>query len=620
MGDEQDTAPARPGLVRRARARAGRIKRSLFGADTPRPAGRPGHAPEVTPAPTHLGPVFDQRVARAHGQVRLGVDPDYDLVYDNFDVAHYLLQAPHAAERPGLDPVDHFLKVAPELRRSPHPDFSPEVYLARHPEHQETPERSPYLEWLKRGRDAGEIADPAVGVVELAPALGMTPGEVVDLVRERRTDLTERLRHGTLGEMFAKAAAIEPLIGEGWLELSRPRMIPFTLPGPTAQIAALHAAQEAAGFRRARVVFVVNRPRWGGGRRLEGHVAHGLADGVPPEDILVIYTDEGGATPEDRFPRGVREVDLASLVADLEPDDAQFVLVALLRSFGADAIVNVNSRLLYHALRVYGRALAASERLFLVFFCNEQTALGVWYGWSQRYFYRTFDYVAGVITDSQALADDLRHTYRLTDAAMERVHVFSAPVDTRLPLTEPPVRDSSARPQIFWAGRWDRQKRIDLLFRVAEALPEVDIRMWGETVLKGGRQRVPANVHPQGAYGHFTELPLHEADLWLYTSGWDGVPSLLLEVAMTGIPIVGTRVGGTGEVLDDDLAWPVDADADADAYVHAVREVLADPATARARATRLRQRLDQERSAAAFADQVGRVLLRPADETGGEPR
>ncbi|MFN8190329.1 MAG: hypothetical protein U0R78_07780 [Nocardioidaceae bacterium] len=153
MGDEQHTAPARPGLVRRARARAGRIKRSLSGADTPRPAGRPGHAPEVTPAPTHLGPVFDQRVARAHGQVRLGVDPDYDLVYDNFDVAHYLLQAPHAAERPGPTRSTTSSRSPLSYDAAPTPTSLREVYLARHPEHQETPERSPHLEWLKRGRE-----------------------------------------------------------------------------------------------------------------------------------------------------------------------------------------------------------------------------------------------------------------------------------------------------------------------------------------------------------------------------------------------------------------------------------------------------------------------------------
>ena len=52
-------------------------------------------------------------------------------------------------------------------------------------------------------------------------------------------------------------------------------------------------------------------------------------------------------------------------------------------------------------------------------------------------------------------------------------------------------------------------------------------------------QVLPRNVTVEGRYGHISEIPLAEADVWLYTSGWDGVPSQLLEVAMTGIPIVG---------------------------------------------------------------------------------
>ena len=34
--------------------------------------------------------------------------------------------------------------------------------------------------------------------------------------------------------------------------------------------------------------------------------------------------------------------------------------------------------------------------------------MGAWFGWSLRYFYRTFDEVAGVITDSEHLAGELR--------------------------------------------------------------------------------------------------------------------------------------------------------------------------------------------------------------------
>jgi glycosyltransferase involved in cell wall biosynthesis len=552
---------------------------------------------------------MDQRVAVARSQLRpRGEDADYDLVRDNFDVIHYLLQSPRVADLPSTDLVEHFLENSVALRKSPGPDFSMNGYLTRYPERAAS-SQNPYVAWLRHGRDAGELADPAAGITDLAPLLGMEPAEVAERVRERRSDLLQRLRTGTLGEMFAKAAEIEPLIGETWRETTSPRMIPFTRPLVAAQAAALHAAQKAAGFRRARIVIAVNRPRWGGGRRIEGHIAHALTGRIAADDIVVLYTDTTGDRPADRFPAGVREVDFAGLAAGLPPEEAQTTLVTLLRTFRADAVVNINSRTLYLAQASYGRALAASERVFLCFFCNEQSPLGVWFGYSQRYLYRAFDEVAGVITDSRTMSDDLVATYKLTGPMLGKMHVFRAPVDARLPVVRTPPA-TGGRPQVFWAGRWDRQKRLDLLLEIARRMPDVDFRMWGEPVMGGPDPGAGLpNVLVQGRYAHISDLPLAEADLWLYTSGWDGVPSQLLEVAMTGVPIVGTLVGGTGEVMSDEDSWPVPLEAGADAYETAIRAVLADPADARRRALTLRERMLRERTLEAYAETAAEVLL-----------
>jgi len=84
---------------------------------------------------------------------------------------------------------------------------------------------------------------------------------------------------------------------------------------------------------------------------------------------------------------------------------------------------------------------------------------------------------------------------------------------------------------------------------------------------------------------------------------------LLLEVAMTGVPIVGSLVCGTGEVLSEDGAWPIAEIDDAGAYVKAIREVLANRTAARDRALALRERLLRERSEDSFAKQVTDLLL-----------
>jgi glycosyltransferase involved in cell wall biosynthesis len=410
---------------------------------------------------------------------------------------------------------------------------------------------------------------------------------------------------------------VEPLVGEAWAESTRPVVPPLHSASTVAQVHALRGCQAEAGHRRARVLIVASDPRWGGGRRAEGHLVHALLGRVDPADVVVIYTDQGGRAPRGRFPRGVREVDLAGRVADVQEDlVAMRVLVELVRSFHADVVVNVNSLLLHKAMATYGRGLHASERIFPMMFGNEQLAAGNWVGLPLRYFYRTFDLVAGVLTDSHHLADWLAERHQLTPEQAARIHVLSAPVDPDIPVAATPDPTPGRRPRVYWAGRFDRQKKVGLVFDVARLLPDVDFHLWGEPVLnRSGADDPPANVVLHGAYGHLSELELGQADAWLYTSGWDGVPGQLLEVAMTGVPLVASLVGGTGEVVGSGGARPVTALDDPDEYAAALRDVLADPDTARAEALSLRERLVRERTPQRYAEQAARVLLPDADES-----
>jgi glycosyltransferase involved in cell wall biosynthesis len=599
--------------VRRAYFRAADVAKQAYRAKRKRGSA----PPEVVIERTNLGLEMDDLVAELRRrQERVGVDPDYDLLRDNFDHMNFALQAQAKNRITRRDPIRVYLRNGAEALNNPDINFSMSAYLARYPERGKG-RKHPYLAWLKHGRAAGEIADPAPEIERVADVLHLSPTELVDALVERRTDLQQRLRTGKLGEMFARAVEIDPLVAGAWPESSRPVLLPLAGLTPVKQMAALHASQLEAGFRRAQVLLVVHSPRWGGGRRMEGQIAHALAARIAPEEIVVIYTEGSGAAPAGRFPDGVRQVDFGAHAADIEAEWQEHTLVMLLRSFQADSIVNINSGMLHRAMSPFGSALAATERIFPIFFCNEQGEIGNWYGWPSIQFYRLFNQVAKVITDSEYLAGWFDDVYQLDARSREKISVFHAPVDPTLPVVAPDASPGpSDRPTVFWAGRWDRQKKIDLALQIARLMPDVEFRMWGEPVLQRRKlEHLPANVKVQGIYADFKSLDLAEADVWLYTSAWDGVPSILLEVAMTGIPIVGSLVGGTGEVLDEADAWPVAEIDDAEEYVKAIRDVLADTAAARQRALALRERMLHERSEAAFAEEVTSLLLVSGERT-----
>lgn len=569
---------------------------------SPTPGAASGPKPEVVAETTHYGPAVDRAVERLrHNQGRPGVEPDYDLVRERFDHYHAVLQAPELENRRSTDPIRALLRAGADARFDPEPGFSLRKYLQRHPERR-AGDRSPYLAWLTEGRAAGEIADPADGVGPLADVLGMTEDELVAEAVRLRTDMTERLRTGTLGEMFAKAVELEPLIGEAWGETTRTKQLPLRNESVARGAAAIHAVHDEAGLRRARVLIVSDRPG-GGGDGFDGVVARALAETIPTDEIVVIHTDQGGAVPEGWFPDGVRTVDLASRLDGVAQGVREQTLVSLVRSFGADAVLNVESRLLYAALAPYGNALAHSERVFLCFFGAGTGPLGTWSGWSLRWLYPSFEYVAGFITDSERVRDGLVEHFQLAPGDAAALHVLRTPARPEIPVATPP--GGERRSVVGWQPAGRGRPGLDVVREIARRMPDVEVRLHGvaPSTLRGD---VPDNLVAAEARVDVRHTGL---DAWLHTAAQEAVAGDLLEIAMTATPIVAARCAGTREVVSAEDSWLVDVPDDAEAYVAALREVLADPGTAATRARALRERLIAERPTPAA--QVAELLLRP---------
>ncbi|MCL6285617.1 glycosyltransferase [Ruegeria sp. 2012CJ41-6] len=567
----------------------------------------------------YYGARFAARVerARAHkGRVSWRNRRVYKVIKPEFDHAFYLASYPDIAALEHFDPVAHFVRAGWKECRNPTPWFSTRSYLQKYPDVARSG-ANPFSHWLEKGRYNGYVPRPVDEFETIAEMLGCSAGDAFTLWRSRYDDLRQRLEHGGLGAQVAHAALHEPLIEQGWMQALKVKVPPFNSDIVSARTAAMWRLNGAAGHRRTRYVICVNRPRFGAAPRFEGHIARALA-GANASEVLVVLTEHSGTMPEGKLPKGVRVVDFAALTTGLKKDAQMRVLTEFLRALRPECVFNVNSRLLWDAMIPYGTALASSVRIFACLFCNEQTAHGYWTGYPLRRVYPHFHQLAGILTDSQFLADELRERHMLPRRLAGRVQALPSPADSSIPVM--PLRPTVAkrRPQIFWAGRIDPQKRAELVYEIASALPEVDFRMWGASVLKGGAPLPdrPANVYLEGVYDHFTSLPLEEADAWLYTSAWDGVPVQLLEAAMTGIPLVGSDAGGTREVLLPALTHCLPKDASTEQWAVVIRKVLADPENARAKALKLRDILLRERTESAHAAAlVAAISAEPPDAT-----
>lgn len=567
--------------------------------------------PDVPDPAPHYGAIFAQRVARAMGRAEHRIDAHvYETIRPHFDVAWYLARYRDIARSERMDPIGHWLRAGVKEGRQPNAWFHPRLYRDRYPDVKAS-KVNPFYHFLTVGRDEGRIGAPFPRFEEMAGLSGLDPAEAQRLWTARYMDLRTRLEHGVLGAQVTKAAQFDPLVEATWLEALQVKIAPFHSPLTVNRTVSLHMAQVQADHRPARAVIMVNRPRWGGARRMEGHLADALAARYGADQVLVISTDASGEMPEGKFPKGVRHVDLRACIQDqLKGDFTERLLVEFLRSLAPEVAFNVNSRCMWDAMNSYGPAMAASMRLYGCFFCNERTPAGYWTGYPLRRFYRTFDHLSGVFTDSRFLADELVENHVLPPAQAARVQALKGPVDLRLTPVE--TVPQNAQPKVFWSGRLDAQKRIDLVYAIAAAMPDVDFQLWGEAVMNPrSLPPQPANITLNAPYDTFSDLPLDQADMWLYTAEWDGIPQTLLEVGMTGVPVVSSTAGGTPEVIGQGRGTLLARDADTDAYVAAIRAVLADPAGARAQAQALREHLIATHTKAAYREDLGRVLDLP---------
>ncbi|MEM7546023.1 MAG: glycosyltransferase family 4 protein [Pseudomonadota bacterium] len=514
-------------------------------------------------------------------------------IASEFDEAFYVARYPDVMSS-GMDALSHFMKFGIPQTRDPNPHFSSKYYVKQVPLARR-PGLSAFGHYITLGRQQGFLPksnspeNPAFA--GLFRSQGVNPATIGAAIIERESDVAARLKGGVLADMVRKAAVLEPLV----LHPAQRRNEPVVTPFGTATldlVVAMKAIQKAAEMTRAKAIVVMPHCRMSGAARVAGDLTHALVDIYGSDHVIVIRTDLSQFDHPEWFPRGCRQIDFAGIATPVkQPERLQQLLFHALRSMAPEVIINVNSKLFWEMSAVYGPALADCARCYAYMFCAEVNPSGAETGYPVRFFTDCFDDLTGMITDSVDLADTLRERFLLPADQARRITTLSTPLREERVLAPMPNRQSGQRPKVFWAGRFDRQKRFDILKRIAQEMPSVDFWVWGKPVLDKdfSETDLPENMYLKGVYGDFSDLPLESCDAWLYTAQWDGVPTILMDVAASGVPLVASHVGGTGEILIDGLCHRVSDVEDVMAFVKGLNAVLDDPATARDRAVTLRK-------------------------------
>jgi glycosyltransferase involved in cell wall biosynthesis len=79
-----------------------------------------------------------------------------------------------------------------------------------------------------------------------------------------------------------------------------------------------------------------------------------------------------------------------------------------------------------------------------------------------------------------------------------------------------------------------------------------------------------------GEYSTIEDIPTEDYGAFLFTAQWGGLPSVIIDVASMGVPIVTSDVGGIGELIDVDTGWLISDYLNAQSYVDSLELIRSD--------------------------------------------
>lgn len=546
---------------------------------------------------------------------------------------------------PGCNPFFHWTTIGRRRELVPTPLYDNDYYVARHPDLRRFRAWAFTHYWrhgaFERGRRPSTYVQP--NVVDHPQAKDEQRPYLLDQVREGATahelrtsspledraiavaQKVTRLQSPVMQEMIEKAYQIEPLIRRPY----GPREVnwPPLLNSAVRLRDRAEAARARIGVTHVDTIVFVPHCRMAGSARVTGALVQALNDLAPDESLLVVTTDLEAFERPDWFPPDVQVVDTSSLGEGLSEEYRTRLLLDVVRGMQPRRVINVNSRRCWELFRMFGKQLRTMTELHAYLFTWDLDQEGNKGGYPITYFQECLGHLERVLIDSQALYDELVWRYALAGPLRDRLRVVHTPADYPDQLDHSGVferRRLQHQPlRAFWSGRYDRQKRFDVVVEIARQLPELEILAWGKAVLGGADvdfDALPPNVRLQGTYEHFDDLPVADCDFFLYTSEWDGLPTILIDAGARGVATVASRVGGVGDLITTESGYPVTDALDPEAYTTTIRQMIAEPSEVTGRAARLRAHVRDLCDARRYAADVGLALGVPAEPLPSEVR
>lgn len=424
-------------------------------------------------------------------------------------------------------------------------------------------------------------------------------------IKERRIITGKHDSIDMIKEKIQKMDDLEPDLLKPWQDIDAiGRLNRIVI--DSSEESSLVKLYESVRYTGETFIIMMNSLVAGGAEKVAANFSNILSEFDEIKNIIIIVTGYG---PRDaiKWFKGSKHVfvDLSDEFSSMNDNSAALMIATFMQLINVRGLLVINSRQGWGLAERHGKVLSRQCSIIVACFCYDYDVYGRRAGYARTHLVHAISSVSHVITDNHAFRSAIIKDLKLDETDAAKVKVVYQPVG----IANAPIkatRQQINRKRVLWAGRFSIQKRLDLAFEIAKLMPEIDFVFAGGDLTDVGlpTSQIPLNCTIYGKYEDIDEVLLGEYDAFLYTAKWDGLPNILLEVAVNCVPIIAPNIGGISELVTDETGWIVEKPDEPQSYVQNLQNALNKTSQAAQKASATLELIKNRHSYESFKDIV----------------
>jgi glycosyltransferase involved in cell wall biosynthesis len=168
--------------------------------------------------------------------------------------------------------------------------------------------------------------------------------------------------------------------------------------------------------------------------------------------------------------------------------------------------------------------------------------------------------------------------------------------------------------KILWASRICNQKLIGVLLGICKSRPDITFVIYGnkfEDILANkyfDEILKLKNVDYRGVYNNYSEIDMNEFDLLLFTSKFEGISFIRLDLINHNVPIISSDVGDSLEIFGDHYELLVKDLENSNEYLEKIDLFYKDPSFFFEKTKKMKEQIRKNHNLESFQKQYIEVL------------